>query len=258
AMRVARGWASIAGARLDVLTKSPGGRDVPVLFFGQPDASGREMIVAVARQHAGETPGSFTLEGFVEEFIAGGECGRWLRERGLLVVLPVMDPDGAAEGSYGKNQMPVDINRDWAGQSHWPQVAAARQLIADLAARHRYMFFIDFHAPCAHNFVYAYLAPDGKLPAELARWQERFVELLAERPCRWFDFYPQDCQKGEGQDGVSAIAQPLEHGCASITMETTYNKTRDGRIGSPLRYRQHGQATAVATVRLINEMAGRS
>ncbi len=258
ALRVARGWSSAGVARLETLTQSPGGRDVPVLFFGDPEQAGREMIVAVARQHAGETPGSFTLEGFIEQFIAGGACGRWLRERGLLVVMPVMDPDGVAEGSFGKNQEPVDINRDWTGESKWPQVAAARQLIADLAARHRYMLFLDFHAPCAHEPAFVYLSPDDMVPPEPLRWQRRFVELLAERPCPWFDFHAEDCYVGERHEGMAKIAQANEHGCAAITLETPYNKTRDGRIASPLRYRQHGQAVAEATLRLINEMAGRS
>ncbi len=252
ALRVARGWAKL-GACLTSLGPSPAGRDVPALLFGDADASGREMIVATARHHAGETPGSFTLEGFVEAFLAPGDCGRWLREHGLLLVVPAMDVDSVAEGGFGKWQPPVDLNRDWAGESRWPQVRAARALIADLAQRHRYRLFLDFHAPCAHEGNFLCLAADEALPEPARGGQRRFQELLAEHQSAWFDFHPEDSYVCVHEEGVSVIAQAREHGCALASLETTYHLTRDGRVASPLRYRQHGQAVAAAAMAFLRE-----
>ncbi|MCD6352157.1 MAG: hypothetical protein J7M26_08550 [Armatimonadetes bacterium] len=253
ALDVAHGWAK-SGAELATLCQSPGGRDVPVLLFGDAEAAGREMIVATARHHAGETPGSFVLEGFIETFLAAGACGRWLRERGLLVVLPVMDVDGVAEGSFGKGQSPVDLNRDWAGASRWPQVAEARKLLADLADRHNYRLFLDFHAPCANQPNFICLVPEEALPESLYHQQQRFCHLLEEHQSHWFDFCCEDsyvCVGEQEQPGVSTLAQAREHGCPGVTLETTYNFTRAGREGSPLRYRQHGLAIADAAVAFV-------
>lgn len=264
AVRVAEGWGSIPGTlglkpwdlRVDTLCTSPGGRAVPVLILGNDRAKGRQMVVACARQHSGETPGSFVLEGFVEAFLAPGVCGKWLREKGLLVVVPMMDVDGAYDGSFGKNQAPVDMNRDWAGESRWPQVRALRGLIRELSSRHDYRLFIDFHAPCAHQPNFVCFAPEETLPQQAALMQHRFAELLEAHQCSWFDFCAADshvCFAGEEVKGASAVAQAREHGCASVGIETTYHTTREGRVGSPLRYRQHGQAVASAAVALLED-----
>ncbi|MGD9519186.1 MAG: M14-type cytosolic carboxypeptidase [Armatimonadota bacterium] len=255
ALRQARGWAK-AGAELRSLCESPGGREVPMLVFGDAQAQGRELVVAVARQHAGETPGSFVLEGFVEAFVASGECGRWLREQGVLVVVPVMDVDSVAEGGFGKWQPPVDFNRDWAGDSRWPQIRALRGVIEELAARHRYRLFLDFHAPCAHEPNFLALHPDEVLPPGPRAGQKLFGELLATHQSHWFDFHPEDSYICASEDGVSAIAQAREHGCTAVVIETTYHLTRNGRIASPLRYRQHGQAVAIAAVAFVREQRG--
>jgi hypothetical protein len=255
AERVIAGWRKV-GAGVEVVSRSPGGREVPMLVWGPAGEGGRELVVITARQHAGETPGSFVLEGLIEAFLAPGRCGQWLRRRGLLVVFPVMDVDGVAEGSYGKNQAPVDINRDWAGHSYWPQVRAARQVIAELAQRHRYAFFLDLHAPCAHEHAFVYKIAEELLPAAARRGQERLIELLDQRPCRWFDFHAADCYTGERHAGIAALAQAKEHGCGVACLETPYHVTREGRVGTPLRYRQHGHAVAAALVQVVEESRG--
>jgi hypothetical protein len=255
AWHIARGWER-AGAQVEVLCKSPGGRDVPILMWGDPDGPRRELVVAVARQHAGESPGSFVLEGFVEPFIGGGDCAKWLRQRGLLLVIPALDVDGVAEGGYGKGQAPVDMMNDWEGDSKWPQVRAVRQIISELAERHRYTLFLDFHAPLAHQGNYICLAQEDAVPEAAKIGQRRFVELLDRHQSAWFDFHPEDCYVCVLEREAAFMAQAREHGCTGLCIETTYHVTRDGRVGSPLRYRQHGQAIAAAAVAFIREGEG--
>ena len=64
-------------------------------------------IYIVTRQHAGETPGSWVLDGFLRH---------WAQIRkGAYVIwaVPLADIDGVMGGHYGKDAFPYDLNRAW-------------------------------------------------------------------------------------------------------------------------------------------------
>ncbi len=256
-LRAVEGWKR-AGLVADQLCTSERGRAVPILFAGAgPDAKDRQMVVIIARQHAGETPGSFVLEGIVELFLARGLVGSWLRERGLAVIVPAVDVDNIAEGSFGKNEPPVDYNRDWAGESMRPQIRELRRLISDLASRNRYLLLLDLHAPCAHEPNMVYRVPEDQIGPNGYRLQNQFAEILEKVQSAWYDFSAQDSRDGGDDLKTSAVcAQHREHGCAAVCLETAYFRTAGGRPAFPLRWRQHGQAVATAIRLMVEKLAG--
>ena len=61
-----------------------------------------------------------------------------------------MDVDQAYNGGSGKDQTPVDFNRDWhslSNQSHWNAVNAAKSLIDSTAQLNNFSVFVDSHSP---------------------------------------------------------------------------------------------------------------
>lgn len=259
-LRACRAWGRDPAVTAETLCTSAKGRDVPIAFLGDPDERGRDMIALVARQHAGETPGSFVLEGIMERFLAGGPCGNWARRNALIVVVPAVDVDNVAEGGYGKEEKPVDYNRDWL-EPRRPQIKALRPLLADLACRHRYRVFMDLHAPWIAGPNELHLVDPGRVSASAERRGRRLARLIYERQAPDSDLARRDCfptRHGPHTDTqrMSVPRECVDNGATGIVVETTYHLTRGGRWASPHRYRRHGHRIAEA-MKVFCEEGGR-
>src|SRR3546814_5882297 len=97
-----------------------------MLALGNPDA--REVLLVLGRQHPPETTGTQALMGFVDELAADSLLARDFRERTLVIVLPLLNPDGVVEGNWRGNINGQDLNRDW-GPFTQSETRAARDLL---------------------------------------------------------------------------------------------------------------------------------
>jgi len=88
---------------------------------------------------------SFVLEGLLDRVLAEGDTGNWFREHAQVVAIPFMDKDGVEKGDQGKNRRPRDHNRDYAGESIYPETAALRQYVENLS--HPPCVALDLHCP---------------------------------------------------------------------------------------------------------------
>ncbi|MGD9519967.1 MAG: M14-type cytosolic carboxypeptidase [Armatimonadota bacterium] len=254
--RACRQWRKLPGVSVGSLVTSQGGRDVPLLLIGDPDSAPRDMVAIVARQHAGETPGSFVLEGILEALTGSGPVGKWARSKALIAVVPAVDVDNVAEGGYGKDERPVDYNRDWL-KPRRPQTKALRRLLADLASRHRYRVFLDLHAPWTADPNMLVWTPPELVDEATGRAQDRLARLIFAHQTAAFDVAWSDCLATPESWGnwqlMSGIRQAIDHGVASVCVETTYHRTHAGRWASPHLYRGHGRAIARAVVDFCRE-----
>lgn len=73
------------------------------------------MIVVIARQHPGETPGSFICEGLIDFLLSKEKDSEYLRKHYEVKVIPMMNPDGVCAGNYRTNLLGFDLNRRWEG-----------------------------------------------------------------------------------------------------------------------------------------------
>lgn len=247
--RACQAWARRPAVGLSELCTSAGGRAVPMLTVGDPEDRGRDLLVVAARQHAGESPGSLVLEGIMEALTGGGLVGRWASARALVVVVPAVDVDNVAEGGYGKDEKPVDYNRDWL-KPRRPQIRALRRLLADLAQTHRYRVFLDLHAPWIADPNMLVWPPPGLVPPRAAQLQRRLARLVHSHQVPDFDLAWRDCfptpdSWGE-HERMSCTREAIDHGCTSLCIETTYHGTREGHWASPRRCRAYGRRVALA------------
>ena len=134
------------------LAISEGGRAVKLLRISddcEPDA-GKELIWVFGRMHAFENPGSLSVQGMINYFVSNNPTAKRLRKEAIIYVVPMMDVDMAFNGGSGKDQTPVDYNRDWGtitGPSHWNAVNAAKALMNSTAAQNNFSVFFDSHSP---------------------------------------------------------------------------------------------------------------
>ena len=66
----------------------------------------------MARQHPGETPGSFIMEGMLD-FLTDNknEEAKYLRSTCIFKIIPMMNPDGVIHGNYRCSLCGNDLNR---------------------------------------------------------------------------------------------------------------------------------------------------
>lgn len=171
----------VAGPAVEArtLATSEGGRPVRVLRITAPgEPGGRCGVWLLARQHAWEASGSWVADGLVRWLTSGDPAAVELRHRAVVHVVPIVDVDNVVSGGSGKNQAPVDFNRDWRDAPYWRTIGRAIDVIEAMAAESSYDLFIDSHCPGSSGSFLA-VQPEKTVSTEYwARFQE-FRQRLA-------------------------------------------------------------------------------
>ena len=115
---------------------------------------GPRTLWVIARQHPGETMGSWWMGGFLSKLLdEADEDARALRAAATLHVVPMMNPDGVAAGNLRTNAVGTDLNRAWAEPSAEasPEVLAVRGAMEEAGCD----LFLDVHGDeaIANNFI---------------------------------------------------------------------------------------------------------
>jgi predicted deacylase len=106
----------------------------------------KEAVVLLGRQHPSEVPGALAMREFVRVVLGESELARQFRARFTLLMIPLMNPDGVANGHWRHNSGRTDLNRDW-GPFKQPETQSVARLLAgadEIGMQPRLMF--DFHA----------------------------------------------------------------------------------------------------------------
>lgn len=96
----------------------------------------------IARQHSGETPGSWVLDGLLK-YLAKMNC------RDILVwEIPLSNIDGVLQGDYGNDNFPYDLNRAWRDPPmRHETLVFQRDINNRWKSRCKPTLILDFHAP---------------------------------------------------------------------------------------------------------------
>ena len=172
--------------RPDVIGVSQGGRGIVRLSNdGGCEDGTRPGVYIIARQHSGETPGSWVLDGLLRRIAAMGTSAP------LVWAVPFANADGVTLGHYGKDNFPYDLNRAWS--PYTPMRHETLVLQRDLwrwRKRCRPVLALDLHAPggAETDGVYAFLktAPKAEIDAGVREWAARLASGLG--ACASADF----------------------------------------------------------------------
>ncbi len=219
------------GLRLQAVGASERGRPLLRVDNGPGSiGSTRPGLFVIARQHSGETPGSWVMDGLLRRLAELGDRAP------LTWAVPFGDTDGVFEGRYGKDRHPVDLNRAWPGTDSAPR---RREVMCWLGEFHRWrercaaQLVLDLHAPGAQERtgVYAFTPPDaeGAVPAAVSAWGERLRTGLGPpwtaatdfgRVGRWPGRWPRDTH-------LSCTAWSVRQGLPALAVETSYQGQGD-------------------------------
>ena len=116
--------------------------------------SGDLQMWVIARQHPGESMGSWWMEGFLPALCDDqNAAAATLLERATLHIVPCMNLDGSARGHLRTNAAGIDLNRAWRNTSmdKSPEVYLTREKMRETGVD----FFLDVHGDEAipNNFL---------------------------------------------------------------------------------------------------------
>jgi Cytosolic carboxypeptidase N-terminal domain/Zinc carboxypeptidase len=160
-----------------VLTVSEGGHPVHRLTITEPNGlPDKYGIWFVARQHAWEASGSWVADGLARWLVSSDPQAVALRAKAVLNLVPIMDPDNVILGGSGKDQQPIDLNRDWRSAPYWNAVREVIGAIDSVAAAESYDLFFDSHCQGVETFLY--VQPVHMVPPLYWTRFDEFVQIL--------------------------------------------------------------------------------
>jgi len=124
------------GLKDEVFGKSVEGRDLHVLTIAERTQGAPPPVVwLMCRQHAWETGTSFVGDGAIRYLLS--EEGSGLRRSYEFHVIPMLDPDGCAQGGVRFNRNGYDLNRNWdtadpknpISRKLMPEICAAKEIL---------------------------------------------------------------------------------------------------------------------------------
>ncbi len=106
-----------------------------------------DYVFIITRQHPPEVSGAIGMMHFVESIASDTKLSKKFRDRYSAVVVPMVNPDGVAQGHWRCNANGIDLNRDWSHPSQPETRAVVDQLLACRSGdEQRLCLFIDFHS----------------------------------------------------------------------------------------------------------------
>ena len=193
----------------------------PIEYFRA--GNGPLQYWVIARQHPGETMGSWWMEGFLPAIgDKKNPATKSLLQAATVHIIPCMNLDGARRGHLRTNAAGVDLNRAWRNTTmdQSPEVFLVRELMRETGVD----FFLDVHGDEAipNNF----LASAEGIPS----WNERH-KLLLDRFSQLLLRESQDFQTKDGYPIPPAGQANLDiatnyvaetWGCLSMTLEMPF------------------------------------
>ncbi|ESU36587.1 Zinc-binding carboxypeptidase [Giardia duodenalis] len=77
----------------------------------------KRVVLVTARVHSGEVPSSFVMHGLLEYLTTNDPRAKFLREKVVFILIPMVNPDGCSAGNYRANASGYDLNRCYKNPS---------------------------------------------------------------------------------------------------------------------------------------------
>mgnify|MGYP000173920333 CR=1 FL=1 len=221
----------------EVIGKSTEGRDLEVLKIGTADD--KEMLMVISMQHPPEITGYLAMKAFVETIIEDSPEAEKFRSKHNLYLMPMMNPDGVANGHWRHNLGGVDTNRDWVNMNQ-PEVKALTQFMESKVEETggKFIFAADFHSTWEDIFYTINEDLKGNRPG--------LIPKLIKRSSKRIPGYDPNIRPTESnQRSVTSNSYFFfVHGAESMTFEVGDNTPRD-------LIRQKGESTAIELMRIL-------
>ncbi len=184
-----------------------------------------EVVLLLGRQHPPEVTGALAMRAFVDTVLGDSPLARKFRDRFAIILIPLVNPDGVAEGHWRHNANGVDLNRDW-GPFTQPETQSFLPLLAaldELDTRIRLM--LDFHSTRSNLFY--------TQPVEGSELAGKFASVWLGRARRRLPDYEFRHDAGPASEQANSKNYFFRrYGIPAITYESGDETERDDLRGS--------------------------
>lgn len=238
--------------RTDTIGVSQQGRPLVRLCnsYGEVGST-RPGLYLAARQHSGETSGSWVLDGFLRHLSTLGD------EAPLTWVVPLSDIDGIEHGDYGKDAFPYDLNRAWGSPPMRHEIRVMQWDINRWSFRCQPTLALDFHSPagCENDGLYFHIPNPERFPEfhqDAFGWTQAIKDALtATYASGKFERFGKSKVRWETPLLTSYFMQ--EYGIVGLTLEASYAMAGE-LVLTREHYREAGARMAAAVVQKINQV----
>mmetsp|Transcript_16940 Transcript_16940/g.16177 ORF Transcript_16940/g.16177 Transcript_16940/m.16177 type:complete len:148 (-) Transcript_16940:302-745(-) len=119
----------------------------------------KQVIFLTCRVHPGESNSSFMVQGIIDFLLQQhNREAQLLRETFIFKIVPMLNPDGVAQGNYRCNILGVDLNRRWINPSKLlhPTIYYTKFLARQMHIDHQILIFCDMHGHSRKRNVFMY------------------------------------------------------------------------------------------------------
>ena len=208
--------------------------------------SRRSGVYLLARQHAGETPGSWVLDGFLQHLSV-------VKKNPLLVrAIPLADVDGVRYGDCGKDVFPCDMNRAWGELAMRHEVSSYQSDMQRWKDRCRPLFAVDFHAcgACETDGCYVELPSKERFPEQhkaAGKWANVIRDALTT------EYAADDFARVSSSPSRWETPGFVDYCCGAMDIPALTFKTPYVAVGkqllSPKRYKEIGRRLGDVMIR---------
>lgn len=142
-------WGESAGAQPFTLGHSHDGRAIEAIRLGRADAP--QLVVLLGRQHPPEVTGAIAMRAFVDALVAQRARAPAAFADMQFLIVPMLNPDGAARGHWRANRGAQDLNRDW-GHFTQPETRSVKAWLDGVPPSVRPVLMVDFHSTFRNLF----------------------------------------------------------------------------------------------------------
>ncbi|CAK9033122.1 unnamed protein product [Durusdinium trenchii] len=163
---------------------------------------GRRPIFISARVHPGETPASYMLEGLLDFLSSSCAAAKELLRRYVFFVIPVLNPDGVAQGHHRLDLRGENLNRVYgkATLEHHPSIFAAEQACLNVHQNQGGLrLYLDLHAHSNRR--------GGFLLGDTTAAEARLYGWALGRHCGIFEYAQSDFSESKRGTGKSAMVK---------------------------------------------------
>ncbi len=140
----------------------------------------KKTAYLISRQHPMESPPTFILTGLIDMVLKESDFADYFRRDITLIVVPIVNVDGVAEGFSRHNVNGINLNRNWQPdiENEQPAVRVVHRDIDNyVSAGNRIDLFMDLHA--APDFSdFGFRMSEGYTSPPYYENQETFLHLL--------------------------------------------------------------------------------
>uniref|UniRef100_A0A8C3U821 Peptidase M14 domain-containing protein n=1 Tax=Catharus ustulatus TaxID=91951 RepID=A0A8C3U821_CATUS len=210
---------------------------------GPGGTAGKQVVVASARVHPGESGGSWAMRGFLDFLLSAHADAQLLRRLFVFKVVPMLNPDGVVVGNSRCSLAGRDPNRAYgmALPGSFPGVWHLRAMVQRMLAEQEVVLYCDFHGHSRKNNVFMYGCDASRDDTGTRLRQRVFPLMLSKNAPDKFSFSSCKFQVQKSKERTGRVCMWRLGVSHSYTLEVAFSGSTLGEgLPQPRRQCQGG------------------